>query len=179
MNVIKLHVYVGRMFCAVLVILAFAALAQPAAAQDTVGGHIGFVLPLVTHANGDTTSLGDNFSIGFPIGITIKGQGRTAFDMEFVPAVQDSPRHVDLTFHPGLIFDVGNGFAVGVRAAFQANSTQFGFTPLLNKSWPISDGSSFFKKYFVEGDLPVRFDRPAVGPSTDPVTFGMHFGLGF
>jgi len=39
--------------------------------EKTVGGHIGFVLPLVTHANGQTINdTADQFSIGFPTGIT-------------------------------------------------------------------------------------------------------------
>jgi hypothetical protein len=59
----------------------------------------------------------------------------------------------------------------------RCHSSQFGFTPLLNKSWPIE--GSFFKAYFVEAVLPVRFDRPTVGPNTNPVSFGMHFGVGF
>jgi len=146
-------------------------------ARIGVGGHIGVVLPLVTRAGGATTSISDSFSIGMPVGITIHGQGRMAFDMEFVPLVQNSPRQVNLTFHPGLIWSVGHRFSVGMRAAFDANSTQFGFTPLLNKSWPIEGG--FFKAYFVEADLPVRFNRPAGLPASDPVTFAVHFGLGF
>jgi hypothetical protein len=102
-----------------------------------------------------------------------------AFDMEFVSAVQDSPRDVSLTVHPGFLWNVGHGFAPGIRAAFVVNSPEYGFTPLLNKSWPIKSKGSFFKAYFVEADLPVRFNRPVGGPDTDPVTFAMHFGLGF
>jgi len=74
----------------------------PAAdAQTTMGGHIGFVLPLVTHAGGQTTNIADNFSIGFPLGVTFKGSGRMAYDLELVPGVQDSPRLTTLTVHPG------------------------------------------------------------------------------
>jgi hypothetical protein len=51
----------------------------------TLGGHIGFVLPLVTRSRGQTTSLADQPAVGFPVGITVKGSGRTAFDLEFVP----------------------------------------------------------------------------------------------
>ena len=144
------------------------------------GGHIGFVLPLVTRAAGQTTNLGDNFSIGFAVGITIKGRGRMAFDMELVSAIHNSPRAVTLTVHPGVVWGVGHGFGVGTRAAFDINSSQFGFTPLLSKAWPIrSENGGFFKTYFAEADLPVRFNRPTGGPSTDPVTFAAHFGLGF
>ena len=59
------------------------------------------------------------------------------------------------------------------------NSSQLGFTPLVNKSWPIKREKSYFKAYSAEAVLPVRFNRPVGGPNTNPVTFGMHFGLGF
>jgi hypothetical protein len=124
--------------------MCLACAALLAGAQTTVGGHIGFVLPLVTHANGQTTTLSDSFSIGFPMGITVKGQGRTAFDLEFVPAIQDVPRKVSLTVHPGLVWSLGRGWAFGTRLAFDVNSSQFGFTPLVNKSWPIQRPNSFF-----------------------------------
>ncbi len=160
--------------------LAFlASTAISAHAQDSIGGHIGFVLPLVTTAGGQTTTIADGFSIGFPVGITVKSKGPLAFDMELVPSVQGSPRKVDTTIHPGLLWSLGKGFTVGMRAAFVVNSSEYGFTPLLNKSWPIKSEDGFFKAYFVEADLPVRFDRPAGGPATNPVTFAMHFGLGF
>jgi len=149
------------------------------AGAQTIGGHFGFVLPLVTRVGGQTTNLGDNFSIGFPVGITVKGRGRMAFDMELVPSVQNNPRVVSLTVHPGAVWGVGHGFAVGGRAAFDINSSQLGFTPLVNKSWPIKTEGGFFKAYFVEAVLPVRFNRPVGSPNTNPVTFGMHFGLGF
>ncbi|MGA3132663.1 MAG: hypothetical protein ABSD59_17805 [Terracidiphilus sp.] len=162
-----------------VIVLSVTVLSTTGKAQTTVGGHIGFVLPLVTWAGGQTTNLTDNFSIGFPAGITVKGTGRMAFDLEFISSVQDSPRDVSLTVHPGFLWNVGHGFAPGIRAAFVVNSPEYGFTPLLNKGWPIKSKGSLFKAYFVEADLPVRFNRPVGGPSTDPVTFAMHFGLGF
>jgi hypothetical protein len=164
----------GVLLASLIILLTNASTAR---AQDNIGGHIGFVLPLVTHAGGDTTNIADHFAIGFPMGITIKGSGKTAFDLEFVPAIQDSPRQVNLTVHPGLLRSVGHGVTLGMRLAFDVNSSQFGFTPLVNKSWPIEN--NFFKAYFVEAVLPVRFNRPAGGPATNPVTFGVHFGVGF
>ena len=142
---------------------------------------MGFVLPLVTRAAGQTTNnLSDNFAIGFPIGVTVKGQGRTAFDFELVPMIHTTrPRENSLTVHPGLIRDVGHHISVGMRAAFDVNSASWGFTPLVNRSWPIKAEGSFFKAYFVEAVMPVRFNRPVGGPATEPVTFAMHFGLGF
>jgi hypothetical protein len=158
-------------------LLTLASAVPGARAQGNIGGHIGFVLPLVTHAGRNTTSLADNFSIGFPIGVTFKGKGRMAFDLEMVPGVQDHPRNTTFTVHPGLVWDLGHHWAAGIRAAFDVNSPSFGFTPLVNHSWPIKD--SFFKAYFVEAVLPVRFNRPTGGVYTTPVTFGLHFGLGF
>jgi hypothetical protein len=146
----------------------------------TVGGHIGFVLPLVTQSGGQTTSLGDQPAVGFPVGITVKGTGRTAFDLEFVPQYNATgQRLTTLTVHPGLIYSLGHGYAVGLRAAFVVDNPTVGFTPLVNKSWPIKHNNSLFKAYFVEADLPVRFNRPVGAPATNAVTFAMHFGVAF
>ncbi len=154
--------------------------AAPAAhAQDKIGGHIGFVIPWVTHSGGQTTSIADNFAIGFPIGITFKGKGRMNLDLEMVPSVSGHPREVTLTVDPGLVWSLDHGVGVGLRAAFDVNSSRFGFIPLVNKSWKFKNQDGFFKSYFVEADLPVKFNRPTGGPSTNSVTFATHFGLGF
>ena len=152
-------------------------------AQDekTIGGHIGFVLPLVTRTNGQTINdTVDQFSIGFPIGITFKGSGRMAFDLELVPFINTAaPRQTSLTVHPGLVWNLGHGWGAGGRLAFDVNSSSWGFTSLVNHSWRFKSDSGFFKTYFIEEDLPVRFNRPVGGPATNPVTFAMHFGVGF
>jgi hypothetical protein len=148
-----------------------------AVAEDTLGGHVGVVFPLVTHAGGNTTSLSDIFTIGLPIGVTVKGPGRLAVDFEIVPTVQDSPRSVNLRVDPGLLVKLGHGFTYGTRLAFDINSSQFGFVPLINKSWPIKN--NFFKAYFVEADVPILFNRPPGGEATNPVTFAIHLGVGF
>jgi hypothetical protein len=146
----------------------------------TLGGHIGFVLPLVTQSGGQTTSLADAPAVGFPVGITVKGSGRTAFDLEFVPQYNATGQQLTtLTVHPGLIYSLGHGYAVGLRAAFVVDNPTVGFTPLVNKSWPIKHNNSLFKAYFVEADLPVRFNRPVGAPATNAVTFAMHFGVAF
>jgi hypothetical protein len=146
----------------------------------TLGGHIGFVLPLVTHSGGQTTSLADAPAVGFPVGITVKGGGRTAFDLEFVPQYNATgSRLTTLTIHPGLIYGLGHNWAVGLRAAFVVDQPTVGFTPLVNHSWPIKRKNSFFKAYFVEADLPVRFNRPTNAPATNAVTFATHFGVSF
>jgi hypothetical protein len=148
----------------------------------TLGGHIGFVLPLVTHSGGQTiNNLADQFAVGFPVGITVKGSGRMAFDLEFVPQYNGTgQRLTTLTVHPGLIYSLGHGYAVGLRAAFVVDNPTVGFTPLVNKSWPIKHkNGGLFKAYFVEADLPVRFSRPVGAPATNAVTFAMHTGVSF
>jgi hypothetical protein len=168
--------------CASFVVLAFTmglAAAPAAQAQVTVGGHVGFVIPWVTHGGGQTTTIGDNFQIGFPIGVTLHGQGRMSLDLEMVPSFSDDPRSVTLTVDPGLVWGISRGWSAGLRAAFDVNSSQVGFIPLVNKSWKFKDQKGFFKSYFVEADLPVKFNRPTGAPGTNSVTFATHFGLGF
>ena len=146
----------------------------------TLGGHIGFVLPLVTDTSGNVTSLADAPAVGFPVGITVKGAGRTAFDLEFVPQYNATgSRLTTLTIHPGLIYGLGHNWAVGLRAAFVVDQPTVGFTPLVNKSFPIKNKHGLFKAYFVEADLPVRFNRPTNAPATNAVTFAMHLGVSF
>ena len=52
-----------------------AAEAQTGEPQTTVGGHVGFVLPLVTHAGGETTNIVDNFPLAFRLELPSDGQG--------------------------------------------------------------------------------------------------------
>ena len=152
--------------------------ASTARAQNSVGGHIGVAFPLVTHADGETTTLSDNFTTAIPMGITIKRAGsRMAFDLEIVPVVKDKPREVNLTIHPGVIWGLQHGFAAGLRAAFDVNQPSWGFTPLVAKGFPITkDGST---KFFVEFDLPVRFQKPTPGHNVTAVTFAVHTGVSF
>jgi hypothetical protein len=151
----------------------------PTKKGPTLGGHIGLLFPLVTNAGGQTTTLSDQLSIGMPMGVTLKGTGRMAFDLELVPQINTAPpRQTTLTVHPGLLWDLGHNIAVGGRVAFVVNQPTWGFTPLVHYSFPIKH-SSLFKTYFVEADLPVRFNRPVGAPATNAVTFGMHVGVSF
>ena len=170
------------LWCASAAVLLFCGMPRSANAQVSLGGHIGAFFPLVTHDTvGGTTSLADQFSIAIPFGVTVKGPGRVAFDMEVAPgitqALHGGGQSTNVSLHPGFLFGLGNGFTFGMRALFDVPSSDVGFIPLINKSWPIHD--SFLKAYFVEGDLPVVFNRPPGGPSSNAVTFGVHFGVGF
>src|SRR6266700_3162239 len=87
-----------------LALMSVVGAAATANAQVTVGGHVGFVIPWVTHAGGQTTTEADNFQIGFPLGVTFHGQGRMSLDLEMVPNFSDSPRAVTLTVDPGVVW---------------------------------------------------------------------------
>jgi hypothetical protein len=50
----------------VMGLMALCAGAPDAIAQNTLGGHFGVVFPLVTHVDGETVDIGDNFHMGFP-----------------------------------------------------------------------------------------------------------------
>jgi len=150
-------------------------MARPAAAQDRLGGHIGVVLPLFTHGNGTTTTLTDDFTIGFPVGITVRKSDTFAFDLELVPSLQNDPLHVDLTVHPGFVVGVGDGWGVGLRAAFDVNRPSWGFTPIVNHGLlKVLNGETLFGELVV----PIRFQDAGAGVFTS-IGVGVHIGIGF
>jgi hypothetical protein len=156
-----------------LLVLVALALATPAAAQDRLGGHFGAVIPFVSRAGGSTTTISDQFKIGFPTGITVKTDSPWAFDLEFVPVVTRD-RFASLTLHPGIIRSLPNAFAAGVRMAFDVRESSWGFTPLLNRGFPMGRMT-----YFVEGVVPVRFQENAAGRAQTSIGLAAHIGVGF
>ena len=164
---------------AMLMLMSFLGLAAAANAQVTVGGHVGVVFPWVTRGGGVTTTIADRFQMGFPIGVTFKGQSPLALDLEMIPSIGSNPQTVTLTVDPGVVWGFSHGIGVGMRMAFDVNSFQFGFIPLVNKSWDFKEPKGIFKRYFVEADFPVKFNRPPFLPGNNSFTFATHFGLGF
>jgi len=181
MNVkfIKQWTVTMRFFFLALAVMAFAAVAPTANAQITVGGHVGTVIPWVTDSSGKTTTEFDSYSIGFPIGVTFKGQGHFGVDLEMIPFVNQSPHLTTFVVDPGIIYSLSHGYTLGWRAAFSVNAPTVGTIPFVNKAWKFKNQSGFFKAYFAEFDLPIQFSRPTGGPATNSVTFATHFGLGF
>jgi hypothetical protein len=163
-----------------LSLLLLSSLGRPSVAfaqERSVGGHIGFGFPLVTRVGDDVTTIADSFQMSLPVGINVSGSGRMYFDLEFVPAVVDNPRQVNLTVNPGLLWKIGHGFAAGCRVGLDINSSQFGLTPVVVKNFRLEH--SFFKTWFVETDYVFRFNRPEIGKATNPFTFNMVLGLSF
>ncbi len=163
--------WISKLFLCGLVLLA--PLSTSVQAQG-VGGHFGFVIPLITRVNGETITVSDDFVIGFPFGLGLKVAEKVTFDMEFVPLLNTDPIRTDLLVHPGLIFSLSNHFALGVRAAWEIDADAVGFTPLINYSIPINNKASFF----AELDLPIRW-RTIAGETKGSFTVAAHFGIGF
>jgi len=163
-----------RLTTVLLVILC--AGAANASAQDQLGGHFGFAFPLVAHGNGTTTSISDDFVLVVPMGITVKRSGTFAFDLEFAPVIQNDPRHIDLTIHPGLAWGIGGGYSIGSRIAFDVGSATWGFTPLFNKGLVEMGKSAMF---FGELDVPIRFKEDAAGKGYTSIGLAVVFGVGF
>ena len=163
-----------RWFGAFLV-LALVALPVGARAEDTVGGHFGVLFPLVTRVNGESTTISDQFNVGFPTGITIKRGGPFAFDLEVVPLIHSHGKKVDLTIHPGILYSLGGPWTAGLRAAFDVNARSYGFTPLLNLGFPQKNGTTLFAELV----LPVRFQQNDLNQGQTAVTVGLHLGWAF
>jgi hypothetical protein len=160
---------------ALLALALFGLSGTPARAENQLGGHFGAVIPIVTHAHGETTDIGDDFKIGFPMGITVKKNDRWAFDLELVPVLdfdEDGPIGVPLTVHPGVLRNLGGSWTLGLRMAFDIGGASWGFTPLLNRGL---GGSG----YFVEAVVPIRFQDDEFGEGSTAVGFGVHLGVGF
>ncbi|MEO9869995.1 hypothetical protein [Ekhidna sp.] len=147
-------------------------------AQNKLGGHFGMVHPLITFSDGETTSISDNYVVGFPTGINIGIKENLAFDVEIVPFIEDGKMN-NLLFHPGVLFGLGSGFTFGNRLAFETGSQAYGFTPLLNKSFSLGENGAFF----LELVLPVRFGKielPLGGEDRfSALTVGLHTGIAF
>ncbi|HJZ77900.1 MAG TPA: hypothetical protein VKE51_39500 [Vicinamibacterales bacterium] len=168
-----------RMLFGWCLVAAVLGLPRAASAQDRLGGHFGAVFPLVTHVGGETTTISDDFVIGFPMGITVKTSDKWAFDLEFVPVIQNDPLGVSLTVHPGIIRALTDGWATGVRMAFDVNKASWGFTPLVNKSFPVP-GHAY--SWFIEGVVPIRFQtdpNDANGGNHGSIGLAAHIGIGF
>lgn len=152
------------------------ALVVPAHAQNKVGGHFGFVLPLVDHFDGETTDITDDFVIGFPTGITVRTSERLAFDLELVPVVQDEPTSVNLVVHPGVLYNFAPSYTAGLRMAFETDGEAWGFTPLIAKGFPLEGTSA---TYFVEIDFPIRVKEDRTGSNEISYGVAFHTGIGF
>lgn len=179
-----------RLIVALVVTTLAAAVAVPAVSQmpsteglmgrrpssTRLGGHVGVVVPSIRRAQGTTTDLTDRFIFGFPVGLTVKPRGPLAVDFEFIPTFNTGDDLV-VTIHPGVLHAFARHYAVGVRAAYDAGSTNesLGFTALLARGFTLTRGLG----WFAELDVPVRWNRPDDAPSFTSIALAAHLGVNF
>ena len=140
------------------------------------GGHVGVVIPIVSRGNGTTTTIADDFIIGFPFALTVRTNSPAAFDFEFVPIINTSSNQ-DFRFlvHPGIVYSIGKRYAVGVRAAYEIGTGNYGFTPIVNRSFKLTKKTN----YFIEADFPVRRERRPNRSRFASIGFAIHSGISF
>lgn len=144
------------------------------------GYHIGVVQPIVSFNKGEATNIFayDKYAIGFPTGITLTTSSKLLIDLELVPFVaplleKRDNFEVHLLYHPGVLLPLDSGFTLGLRAAFESGTGQFGYTLLLNKAFDICNST----KFFVELVAPGRWGPNEKSGYTQ--VLALHLGLGF
>ncbi len=149
---------------------------QAEAKPPHFGGHVGIVIPIVTRGNDTTTTIAENFIIGFPFALTVRTNSPAAFDFEFVPII-NTPSNQDFRFlvHPGIVCSFKKKYAAGVRAAYEFGTGSYGFTPIVNRSFKLKGKTN----YFIEADFPVRWERRPNGARFTSVQFAVHSGISF
>ena len=149
---------------------------QAEAKPPRFGGHVGIVIPIVTRGNGTTTTIADNFIIGFPVALVVRTNSPAAFDFEFVPII-NTPSNQDFRFlvHPGITYTFEKKNTVGLRGAYEFGTGAYGFTPLVARSFELTKKTN----YFIEADFPVRWERRPNRTRFASVQFAAHSGISF
>ncbi|MDQ3220196.1 MAG: hypothetical protein M3Q26_05510 [Acidobacteriota bacterium] len=148
---------------------------QAEAKPPRFGGHVGIVIPIVTRGNGMTTTIAENFIIGFPFALIVRTDSPVAFDFEFVPII-NTPSNQDFRFliHPGVVYNYKK-YGFGLRAAYEVGTGSYGFTPLVSRSFKLTKKTN----YFIEADFPVRRERRPDRTRFTSVQFAVHSGISF
>jgi hypothetical protein len=151
----------------------------PAAAAPAprIGGHVGVASPLVTVAR-TTTTIGDQFTVLNPIGLSLKMSEKLVIDFEFVIATDVHPaKMTHVIVDPGVVYNWGK-FATGLRVAWQIQeNANFGLIPLLNVPLIDLGGAT----WFVEAAFPtfLRHTDPMADNGNLAFNAVLHTGVGF
>jgi hypothetical protein len=127
--------------------------------------------PPSIHTTNDFTGFSKDFSIGFPVGVSILYSSTFGFSYELVPHIKtadNSSKVNNLTIDPGPMFRYSNGFTFIPRLAFETTG-RYGFTPVFNQVIARTKEIN----YFIALSAPFRFGDNAA-PST-----GISFQFGF
>lgn len=137
-------------------------------------GFFGVLHPLVTVSSQETVvNFRDYYVVGFPFGVNFWKTSKVAFSIEMIPLIKaenGTSKMYNVLFHPGLVFDVGNGFRISARAAFET-AGRYGFTPIFTKTIFKAKSNS----YFVAFGLPARFGNDKVASIGTALQIGTSF----
>lgn len=137
-------------------------------------GFFGVLHPLVTVSSQETVvNFRDYYVVGFPFGVNFWKNSKLAFSIEMIPLIKaenGTSKMYNVLFHPGLVFDVGNGFRISARAAFET-AGRYGFTPVFTKTIYKAKSNS----YYVAFGLPARFGNDKVASIGTALQIGTSF----
>jgi hypothetical protein len=151
--------------------------AEEAPVTRSVGGHLGFALPILTIASPENTLIGKDFvNVGITPGITVHLDEHWSVDFEFIAFNSWNSGTTTTTFvvDPGVVYSFGS-LAAGLRVATEVGAPRnIGLVPIIVKPFALGKGVS----YFVELDLPMflRDNGDAMKPS---LTVLFQSGFGF
>lgn len=151
--------------------------APAAAPSRSIGGHVGVASPLVTVAR-TTTTVGDQFTVLNPIGLSLKMSESLVIDFEFVIATDVYPaKMTHVIVDPGVVYNWGK-FATGLRVAWQIQeNANFGLIPLLNVPLVDLGGAT----WFAEAAFPTFLRHTDAMADNGNLAFNvvLHTGVGF
>jgi|SRR5947207_12728801 len=145
-----------------------------------IGGHVGVAIPLV-FLKSNTQTIGDQFTLAYPIGIGFKITEKAAIDFETVVANPISPRGTtSFTVDPGIVYDTGS-FVLGLRLGWDVNAaTNFKVIPLIHKGVAdIGAGASWFVEAAFPATLSFSKDIAGVNKTDGELDIVFHTGIGF
>ena len=112
----------------------------------------------------------DYYTVGFPFGVNFWKTSKTAFSIEIIPYIKTDKgisKMNNILIHPGVVFDIGNGYRISTRAAFET-AGRFGFTPIFTKTIYKAKSNS----YYIALGIPTRFGND------NPASIGTAFQIG-
>jgi hypothetical protein len=165
-----------RFFKSFLIICTIFVITNTSAQSNFVKttGFFAILHPLVTVSSQETVvNFRDYYMVGFPFGVNFWKTSNLAFSIEVIPFIKaenGSSKMNNVLFHPGLVFDVGKGFKVSTRAAFET-AGRYGFTPIVAKTIYKAKNNS----YYISFALPARFGNDKPGSIGTALQFGTSF----
>ena len=159
-----------------LIIIAIFTVTQIKAQNNFVKttAFIAILHPLVTVSSQETVvNFRDYYVVGVPFGVNFWKTSKTAFSIEIIPFIKaenGTSKMYNVLFHPGLVFDIGNGFRISARAAFET-AGRYGFTPVLAKTIYKAKSNS----YYISFGIPARFGNDKPGSIGSALQIGTAF----